>query len=188
MAGALSYIHVTMELRLDSIHDLILRYRATLTDLGDVAAQNSYKRTWNQAAEYYDNNIKDLLDKTEKRFVEMIGHHSWVSFDLEQQLLNLQRLLPEGRRDRRSIAGLVIGTFMGLYNRKQLETLKLKINSLGNQQVHHFSILQNHTALISKIQVEMDMLSKALQTVTLANPAFIISGLLKTENHIRRSL
>jgi hypothetical protein len=188
MAGALSYIHVTMELRLDTLLELVLQYRARLQELGKIAAQYSYRQKWKEADEYYDGNIKYLLDRSEERFSDVIAAHLWLTYEFEAQVKSLQRLLPDERRDKRSVLGFVVGTFMGLYNRKQLSTLKREISSLADQQVYHFSILRNHTALLSKIGNEIDLISKALQTVTLTNPAYVVSHLLKAEHKIRSSI
>jgi hypothetical protein len=189
MAGALSYVHVSVSVDLMEIETQLNVYEDMVKKVNNTIGK--YHAFSARDIEYEGRYIGGLMERYDKRFVQMAKIHLETVESMRTRLNNLKASLPhptEDDRQRRGVISAVVGTFMGLYNRYQLRRLKEDIQQLRISQNQYLTIVRNQEAKVVKIENEVKTLQQALAYISFANPAFVVSSLIRTENRIREAL
>ena len=190
MAGALSYVHITMHLDLDDIQRQINIYQSHLFRLKS-SPISTFKDSWKGDQDYYVKDVLAVFKATDEKMKNVIAIHETAALFAMKRLQKLRAILPYQPRETRAVLGIikgVVGTFMGLYNRVQLLKLQRELGNVQEQQALHLNIIRNNTAEIQRLDKELDLLFTAMKTQSLANPAYITSALVETEKLIDHSL
>jgi hypothetical protein len=90
-----------------------------------------------------------------------------------------------------SAAGLplgIFGTFMGLYNKQQIDLLRTDLKDTMTKHNRLVEIVQHQENEIGLMNDKIKLLRKDLETFTINDPAYISSMFLLIENRIRKQL
>lgn len=196
MAGALSYVHVTMELDLGEIETQLVSYSEGLNIIHGTITNHTYEENWKKDYDSYVASLKQLLDHTQERFGNMIDIHGSNVKDLFNKLENLKAILPQQQHDEihrleKRFVGLIsaiAGTFMGLYSRAQMDAIKEDLYNVKQTQQHFIKVTTTLQNDIRTISTELDSLTDAVRVMTLTNPAYLVSALSRAERQLERAL
>jgi hypothetical protein len=254
MAGALSYMHVKVTLNLTHIHNQLIAYNQSLSQLWthfgnlnmDPIVQNKM---------YYLG--YDIGWSIRQKALDILKHHKIISAQMTEKLQSLRLSLPDGNdgpadnsrffeqihrlkreiqipfsndtissvkkvlnpsvlfdqevldaasrartlsdlaegfvRSPRFLTALalplgIFGTFMGLYNHRQIDLLRSDLKSTMAKHNRLVEVVQQQQDDLHKLNVSVSKLQQDLLTVTINDPAYVSSLLLLVEGRIQEQL
>jgi hypothetical protein len=212
MAGALSYLHCKLTLNISSIFLQHQLYHTALTEYFK-RIQDS-KPDFNPTNWYYQERLLQWMVYSYHNHLTIVNIHINNSLEINEQLLSLRAILPQpsagpnprvlkrevkdknrgpSRAAKRSphflgLLGIplgIFGTFMGLYNKAQIEKLQMDFQDLKLRHNRLVEVVDQHEHHLQLINSTFNFLIHGLHLMATHNPALTSSRLLSIETQIK---
>ena len=213
MASTLAYLHAKISLNLTTIEEQIAQYEGLLKTLNTSLKASNID--WSDTKYYYtDDLVRKIYTDINANSQAVLKLHSSTVEELKENYRNLKYILPipsqediafrnqretlernldtnlTRRREPRFLNSLslpfgIFGTFMGLYNKRQIEHLRRELHSTQDGIKRIVEVIKFQDIQIKDIQNEINNLYSILQIHIKRDPGLLEARLSRLENQIK---
>ena len=203
VATSVSYLHVAIDLHIPDIQKYAKDYQTiietTFNAAGPSRAGTGKVAAWDEVMDVFASDFRTLKNQFTTRYnfllsrlnhlTEIMPHtaesavHEYVVEDVRfRRHTRTKRALPL------VILKGVVGTLMGLYNRRQTSKLRDSLESTIKQQRRLMATVATHDAHITKLQTEYSYLPLMVKQTSLMGPMKVLVRLLEIEAMIEKEI